>query len=46
MLCANVATAQFLEKHALPALYRIHEGPSKEKLENLYSFLGELVLSE
>ncbi len=44
MLCANVATAKFLEKHALPALYRIHEGPSSEKLENLYSFLGELGL--
>ncbi|WP_211830009.1 ribonuclease R [Kistimonas asteriae] len=44
MLCANVATARFLEKHALPALYRIHEGPSSEKLENLYSFLGELGL--
>lgn len=44
MLCANVATAQFLEKHALPILYRIHEGPNKEKLENLYSFLGELGL--
>lgn len=44
MLCANVATAKFLEKHALPALYRIHEGPSTEKLEKLYSFLGELGL--
>ncbi len=45
MLCANVATARFLEKHDLPALYRIHEGPTDKKLENLTGFLGELGLS-
>ena len=44
MLCANVATAQFFEKHKMPILYRVHEGPSVEKLENLRSFLGELGL--
>lgn len=44
MLCANVAAARFLKKHALPALYRIHEGPGNDKLENLYRFLGELGL--
>jgi ribonuclease R len=44
MLCANVATARFFEEHELPILYRVHEGPSAEKLENLRSFLGELGL--
>ena len=45
MLCANVATARFLEKHELPALYRIHDGPTDKKLETLTGFLGELGLS-
>ena len=45
MLCANVATARFLEKHSLPALYRVHEGPTDKKLETLHGFLGELGLS-
>jgi len=44
MLIANVATAQFLEAHEQPALFRVHEGPSAEKLENLRAFLGELTL--
>lgn len=45
MLAANVAAARFLQKHRLPALYRVHEGPSGEKLESLRRFLGELGLS-
>jgi ribonuclease R len=44
MLIANVATAQFLEALEQPALFRVHEGPSAEKLENLRAFLGELTL--
>ena len=44
MLIANVATAQFLEALEQPALFRVHEGPSTEKLENLRAFLGELSL--
>ena len=44
MLIANVATAQFLESLDQPALFRVHEGPSAEKLENLRAFLGELSL--
>jgi ribonuclease R len=44
MLCANVATAQFLEAHDLAGLYRVHQGPSAQRLENLRSFLGELGL--
>ncbi|MCV6628064.1 MAG: ribonuclease R [Cellvibrionaceae bacterium] len=45
MLCANVCAARFLEKLELPALYRVHEGPGEEKLENLRDFIGELGLS-
>lgn len=44
MLAANVAAAKFLEKHKLPALFRVHEGPTEEKLESLRKFLGELAL--
>jgi len=44
MLCANVAAAGFFEANALPILYRVHEGPTEEKLENLRKFLGELGL--
>lgn len=44
MLCANVAAAQFFDHHELPVLYRVHAGPSEERLENLRSFLGELGL--
>jgi ribonuclease R len=41
MLCANICAAQFLLKHECPTLFRIHEGPSAEKLEDLRRFLGE-----
>ncbi|WP_303291439.1 ribonuclease R [Marinobacter sp. SS5-14b] len=44
MLCANVATARFLKKHKVPALYRVHNGPSEERLGNLRLFLSELGL--
>jgi len=44
MLSANVAAAGFLQRHKLPGLYRVHEGPTTEKLENLRKFLGELGL--
>ena len=45
MLAANVATARFLDKHDLPALYRIHQTPSPERLDKLRLFLNELGLS-
>lgn len=45
MLAANVATARFLDKHDLPALYRIHQPPSPERLDKLRLFLNELGLS-
>lgn len=44
MLAANVCAAKFLEKNELPGLYRVHEGPKEEKLENLREFLAELGL--
>lgn len=44
MLCANVAAAEFFAANELPMLYRVHEGPTEEKLENLRKFLGELGL--
>ncbi len=44
MLAANVATAEFLETTGLSALFRVHEGPSVERLSNLRAFLGELSL--
>ncbi len=45
MLAANVCTANFLDAHNLPCLYRIHEPPKAEKLEMLHEFLGENGLS-
>ncbi len=45
MLAANVATARFLGKYGKPALYRIHEGPKAQKLQNLRAFLSELGLN-
>ncbi|MGB0467247.1 MAG: ribonuclease R [Pontibacterium sp.] len=41
MLCANVATAGFLEQLQIPALYRVHNGPLEKKLKNLRAFLAE-----
>ncbi|MBQ0721389.1 MAG: ribonuclease R [Gammaproteobacteria bacterium] len=45
MLSANVCAATLLEKSQLPALYRVHEVPKEEKLDNLREFLGEIGLS-
>ncbi|MBA1275530.1 ribonuclease R [Stutzerimonas azotifigens] len=45
MLCANVATAEFMRKHEIPALYRVHDGPPPERLEKLRAFLAELGLT-
>ncbi len=44
MITANVATAKFLLKNNIPALYRVHEGPTVEKLEDLRKFLSEFGL--
>ncbi|RPJ44522.1 MAG: ribonuclease R [Betaproteobacteria bacterium] len=39
MLAANVCASDFLHKHGHPMLYRVHEGPTPEKLEGLRDFL-------
>lgn len=41
MLAANVCAAEFLHANAHPALYRVHEGPTPEKLELLRTFMAE-----
>ena len=45
MLAANVSAAELLKKHKVPAPFRIHEGPTPEKLLELREFLFELGLS-
>ena len=40
MLAANVCASDFLKEREHPALYRIHEGPTPERLEKLRTFLG------
>ena len=42
MLAANVCAADFLHKNEHSALYRIHEGPTPEKLEALRTFMAEV----
>jgi len=39
MVIANVTAGRFLQRHKIPALYRIHDGPAVEKLEDLRAFL-------
>ena len=41
MLAANVCAADFLLKNEQTCLFRIHEGPTPEKLEALRLFMGE-----
>ena len=40
MICANVAAAETLEKHQTVAMYRIHDEPGLEKLNELRDFLA------
>src|ERR1035437_7479706 len=44
MLAANVCAAGFLHEHEHPVLYRIHQGPTPEKLEALREFMKEFGL--
>ena len=39
MLIANVATARFFQKHKVDGMYRIHEEPKADALQNFKSFL-------
>ncbi|WP_300452002.1 ribonuclease R [Accumulibacter sp.] len=45
MLAANVCASSFLQAKRQPCLYRIHEGPTAEKLDALRSFLREFGFS-
>ena len=40
MILANIAAAALLEKHDVPALYRVHAGPKPDRLEDLRAFLA------
>jgi ribonuclease R len=44
MIQANVAAAETLEAQKSPLIYRVHDAPSKEKLEALREFLVTLSL--
>ena len=44
MLAANIAAGEFLEAQGIPCLYRVHDTPAEEKLDDLRTFLGELGL--
>ncbi len=44
MISANVAAARFLQRHKMLGLYRIHEGPTTDRLNKLRAFLGEMGL--
>lgn len=41
MILANIAAARFVENANEPALYRIHDKPSEEKLVSFKSFINE-----
>ncbi len=45
MLAANVCASGFLESNGHPTLFRIHEGPTPEKLEALRAMLKDFALS-
>ena len=44
MLAANVCAADFIERSKHPSLYRVHEGPTPEKLSLLQNYLKALGL--
>ena len=44
MLAANVCASGFLQANRQACLYRIHEGPTPEKLEALRNFLKEFAI--
>lgn len=41
MLAANICAAQCLRESELPVLYRVHDGPNMDKMDNLKAFLKE-----
>ena len=45
MLAANVCAADLLERHKHPAVYRVHAQPTKEKLNQVRTFLKQVGLN-
>src|SRR5580698_1764090 len=45
MLAANVCAADFMKRNKHPGLYRIHAGPTAERLKNLRTFLRGMGLT-
>ena len=45
MIQANVCAAETLEQKRTPLIYRVHDAPSQEKLQNLGEFLATLGVS-
>lgn len=44
MISANVCAAKYIAKSKRPCLYRVHEDPTDEKIEDLRGFLSDLKL--
>ncbi len=44
MISANVCAAKYIAKSKNPCLYRVHEDPADEKIEDLRGFLSDLDL--
>jgi ribonuclease R len=44
MIAANICAARFIAHNKIPSLYRVHEPPDDDKLEELRGFLGDLGL--
>ncbi|PCJ84622.1 MAG: ribonuclease R [Thiotrichaceae bacterium] len=45
MISANVCAAKFIAKNKIPCLYRVHEDPTDEKIQDLRGFLSDLDLT-
>jgi len=45
MISANVSAARFLKKHKLPTLFRLHDQPPAEKIDDLRDFLSGVGLT-
>ena len=46
MLAANVCSADFIAQSGQPGLYRVHEGPTAEKIDILRGFLKSLGVAQ
>ncbi len=44
MVTANMCAANFLKRHKIPALHRVHDGPNTDKLQKVHEFLNGLGL--